>query len=148
MPLLLVHGFPLDHTMWAAQIEAISSRCRVIAPDLRGFGRSPPAGERTTMEQFADDLAGLLDAIGISEPVVYCGLSMGGYIGWQFWRKHANRLRGLILCDTRATADSPRGGGRPARDGGGACSRKARSRWPTRCCRGCSARRPGGGSLS
>ena len=107
VPLLLVHGFPLDHTMWTTQIEAISSRCRVIAPDLPGFGRSPPAGDKTTMDQFADDLAGLLDALGISEPVVYCGLSMGGYIGWQFWRKHANRLRGLILCDTRATADSP-----------------------------------------
>ena len=59
------------------------------------------------MGQFADDLAALLDALGIAEPVVYCGLSMGGYIAFQFWRKYAARLRGLILCDTRAAADSP-----------------------------------------
>jgi pimeloyl-ACP methyl ester carboxylesterase len=58
------------------------------------------------MGQFADDLAGLLDALGIDERVVFCGLSMGGYIAWEFWRKHAARLRGLILCDTRATADT------------------------------------------
>ena len=59
------------------------------------------------MEQFADDLAALLDALAIGEPVVYCGLSMGGYIAFQFWRKYAERLRGLILCDTRAAADTP-----------------------------------------
>ncbi len=110
-PVLFVHGFPLDHTMWAAQIDAISPQCRVIAPDLRGFGRSGK-GDRSnsppfTMEQFADDLAALLDALEIREPVVYCGLSMGGYIAWQFWRKYAARLRGLVLCDTRSTADTP-----------------------------------------
>ena len=59
------------------------------------------------MEQFADDLAGLLDGLAIREPVVLCGLSMGGYIAFQFWRKYAARLRGLILCDTRAAADTP-----------------------------------------
>jgi 3-oxoadipate enol-lactonase len=134
-PLLFVHGFPLDHTMWAEQIDAISSQCRVIAPDLRGFGQSrkgdrsnlceapsgpcrqigpvpfSAAGEtpalRFTMGQFADDLAALLDALNIGERVVYCGLSMGGYIAFQFWRKYAERLRGLVLCDTRAAADSP-----------------------------------------
>lgn len=59
------------------------------------------------MDQYADDLAGLLDGLGIREPVVLCGLSMGGYVAFQFWRKYAARLRGLILCDTRATADAP-----------------------------------------
>jgi pimeloyl-ACP methyl ester carboxylesterase len=59
------------------------------------------------MEQFADDLAALLDARGIREPVVFCGLSMGGYVGWQFFRRHRPRLRALILCDTRAAADTP-----------------------------------------
>ncbi len=59
------------------------------------------------MEQFADDLAGLLDALGIAEPVVLCGLSMGGYIAIRCWRKYAARLRALILCDTRAAADPP-----------------------------------------
>ncbi|MBN1395194.1 MAG: alpha/beta fold hydrolase [Pirellulales bacterium] len=125
-PLLLVHGFPLDHSMWSglmgkgngshlperpegrfAQKETDPFRHRIIAPDLRGFGRSPAAGETVAMERFADDLAGLLDALRIDEPVIFCGLSMGGYIALQFWRKHRQRLRGLVLCDTRAAADSP-----------------------------------------
>ena len=59
------------------------------------------------MDQYADDLAGLLDGLAIREPVVLCGLSMGGYIAFQFWRRYAARLRGLILCDTRAAADTP-----------------------------------------
>ena len=113
-PLLLVHGFPLDHTMWEGQIDALAAEegtaalpLRVIAPDLRGFGRSRPRGEKVTMDEFADDLAGLLDGLGIREPVAYCGLSMGGYIAFQFWRKYADRLAALVLCDTRAGADSP-----------------------------------------
>jgi pimeloyl-ACP methyl ester carboxylesterase len=116
--------------MWAAQIEGLTecfsqknSReltalggekltapgipIRVIAPDLRGFGRSPARGEIVTMQQFADDLAALLDGLKIEEPIVLCGLSMGGYVALQFWRKYAARLRGLVLCDTRAAADGP-----------------------------------------
>jgi 3-oxoadipate enol-lactonase len=109
-PILLVHGFPLDHTMWDLQIEALSKSARIIAPDLRGFGQSP-LGEidpqrGITMEDFADELAELLDALKIREPITFAGLSMGGYIAWQFVRKYANRLRALVLCDTRAIADS------------------------------------------
>ena len=133
LPLLLVHGFPLDHTMWAGQLALAAAApallvgerfqsagppparrflpslpaIRMIAPDLRGFGRSPARGETVAMHEFADDLAALLDALGVEGPVVYCGLSMGGYIGWQFWRRHRERLRGLIQCDTRAQADTP-----------------------------------------
>ena len=125
LPLVLVHGFPLDHTMWAGQLDGLSRPpdelllgeaflpterippLRIIAPDLRGLGRSPAGDEKVTMEQFADDLAGLLDGLAIEEPAVVCGLSMGGYVAFQFWRRHAARLRGLILCDTRATADAP-----------------------------------------
>ncbi|MBN1909586.1 MAG: alpha/beta fold hydrolase [Pirellulales bacterium] len=109
---LLVHGFPLDHTMWRSQIDALAERCRVLAPDLRGFGRSGPVDEQTTvigMDPFADDLAGLLDEAGVREPIVLCGLSMGGYIALAFLRRHAARLGGLILCDTRATADTADG---------------------------------------
>ncbi len=104
--LLLVHGFPLDHSMWREQLAAFSARYRVIAPDLRGFGGSGIAGETVTMEDYADDLANLLDVLAISEPVVFCGLSMGGYIALQFVKKHADRLQALVLCDTRAAADS------------------------------------------
>jgi pimeloyl-ACP methyl ester carboxylesterase len=104
--LLLVHGFPLDHSMWVGQLEAFSARYRVIAPDLRGFGGTPASDESVSMEQFADDLAGLLAALKIDEPVVFCGLSMGGYIALQFVKQHADRLKALVLCDTRAAADS------------------------------------------
>jgi pimeloyl-ACP methyl ester carboxylesterase len=127
LPLVLVHGFPLDHAMWTEQIDALagpspaepsagkisspSPAIRVLAPDLRGFGRSPlgTTGDAVTMDQFADDLAAWLDALAIREPVVVCGLSMGGYIAFQFWRKFAARLRGLILCDTKAAADTREG---------------------------------------
>ncbi len=107
IPLVLVHGFPLDHSMWDAQISAMSAHRRVIAPDLRGFGGSQVTPGTVTMEQMADDLAHLLDALEVDEPVVLCGLSMGGYVAFEFWRKYPARLRGLVLCDTRAAADSP-----------------------------------------
>lgn len=105
-PLLLVHGFPLDHTMWQAQIEPLSARYRVIAPDLPGFGNSQtPIRGPLTMEFFADQLAELLDALGVSRPVTLCGLSMGGYVALAFWARHRSRVAELVLCDTRAAAD-------------------------------------------
>lgn len=106
-PLLLVHGFPLDRSMWVRQIEDLQSVCRVIAPDLRGFGESVVSSGTVTMEQYADDLAHLLDELHVTEPVIYCGLSMGGYIGWQFFQRHRAKLAALIQCDTRAAADTP-----------------------------------------
>ncbi|HEY3391115.1 MAG TPA: alpha/beta fold hydrolase [Lacipirellulaceae bacterium] len=110
LPVLLVHGFPLDHTMWNAQIEALADRCRVIAPDLRGFGQSPlgdaDPNVGVSMERYADDLVELLDSLAIREPIVLVGFSMGGYVAWQFARKHANRLRALVQCDTKAIADT------------------------------------------
>jgi pimeloyl-ACP methyl ester carboxylesterase len=106
-PLLLVHGFPLDHTMWNAQIETLSGRFRVIAPDMRGFGHSDPVVGLLTMDLLAEDLSRLLDALRIDEPVAFCGLSMGGYVGWRFVAKYGDRLWRLIQCDTRAAADSP-----------------------------------------
>jgi 3-oxoadipate enol-lactonase len=106
-PLLLVHGYPLDHSMWQWQLGEFADRFRVIAPDLRGFGGSDVTPGTATMQQMADDLAELLAALDITEPVVFCGLSMGGYVAWQFALKHRERLSALILCDTRALADSP-----------------------------------------
>lgn len=105
-PILFVHGFPLDHMMWREQVAELSRDFRCVVPDLRGFGKSTVTDGTVTMEQFADDLAELLDALAITEPVMLCGLSMGGYIAWQFARRHAVRLKGLILCDTRAVPDS------------------------------------------
>lgn len=105
-PLLLVHGFPLNHTMWRDQIAYFQASHRVIAPDLRGFGDSGVTVGPVTMEQFADDLARLLDVLEITDPVHFCGHSMGGYIGWQFVQRYPDRTASLIGCDTRAIADS------------------------------------------
>jgi pimeloyl-ACP methyl ester carboxylesterase len=109
-PILLVHGFPLDHAMWSAQIDTLAGSYRVIAPDLRGFGQSTLGDADShvgvSMERYADDLAELLDLLAVANPVVLAGFSMGGYIVWQFVRKHPVRLRALIQCDTRAAADS------------------------------------------
>jgi pimeloyl-ACP methyl ester carboxylesterase len=104
---VLVHGFPLDHTIWDGQIGPLSQRCRVIAPDLRGFGDTEATPGKVSIEQHADDLAAMLDALGVVEPVVLAGLSMGGYIAFRFYQKYRRRLRGMILCDTRAGADTP-----------------------------------------
>jgi pimeloyl-ACP methyl ester carboxylesterase len=106
VPLLLVHGYPLDHSMWRGQLDGLANSCRLIAPDLRGFGESSVTPGTVTMAQMADDLAGLLDALAIRDPIVFCGLSMGGYVAWQFALRHRARLNKLILCDTRAIADS------------------------------------------
>ncbi len=105
--ILFVHGFPLTSAMWDAQIRAFEDSHRILAPDLRGFGESSMTPGTVSMEQFADDLAGILDQLGITEPVILCGLSMGGYIAWPFVRKHPDRLKALILCDTKASPDSP-----------------------------------------
>jgi 3-oxoadipate enol-lactonase len=105
-PLLLVHGFPLDHTMWQGQIEGLADRFRIIAPDLRGFGQSSVTAGLVTMQRMADDLAKVLDSLQVNEPVVFCGLSMGGYVAWQFALRYRERLARLIQCDTRAIADS------------------------------------------
>lgn len=105
-PLVFLHGFPLDHSMWDGQRREFRSSHRVILPDLRGLGRSEVSPVPVTMDLFADDVAALLDNLGIAEPVILCGLSMGGCIAFAFVRRHAQRLRGLILCDCRAVADT------------------------------------------
>jgi 3-oxoadipate enol-lactonase len=104
--LLLVHGFPLDHQMWRHQLDGFASEYRVIAPDLRGFGQSIVTPGVVTMQRFANDLAALLNELEVREPITLCGLSMGGYIAWQFAKLHRQRLGKLVLCDTRAAADT------------------------------------------
>ena len=107
VPIVFLHGFPLDHTMWAGQIGEFGQRWHAIAPDFHGFGGSQVTPGETTMEQMADDVAGTLDALGVDQPIVLVGLSMGGYVAFQFVRKHGSKLRGLVLCDTRSAADAP-----------------------------------------
>lgn len=103
-PVLLVHGFPFDAALWDPQFAALGQTFRLIAPDLRGFGNSTE-GEYS-MEAFARDLAGLLDRLEI-ERVVLGGLSMGGYVVFEFWRRYPERVMALVLADTRADADAP-----------------------------------------
>ena len=109
-PLLLVHGFPLNHTMWQAQIEPLSKLCRVIAPDLPGFGQSKldmtEANRGLDMADYATALGELLDEMKMDQPVILCGFSMGGYILWQFARRYPERVQALVVCDTRADDDS------------------------------------------
>lgn len=104
-PILLAHGYPLDHHLWDQILPRLAEKHLVVAPDLRGFGRSDGFQKMAPMECFADDLAVLLDALDITEQVTFCGLSMGGYIAWQMWRRHRDRLARLILMDTKAAAD-------------------------------------------
>jgi pimeloyl-ACP methyl ester carboxylesterase len=107
---LLVHGFPLNRSMWDPQLGRLRARTRVVVPDLRGFGASEagPAGI-LTMDQHADDLATLLNVLGVREPVVYCGLSMGGYVAFSFWRRHPELVRAFVFADTRASEDNETG---------------------------------------
>jgi len=110
--ILFVHGFPLDRTVWQHQIDSLTG-FRRIAPDLRGMGQSDAPDLGYSMSTYAEDLGGVLDALGEGQ-VVLCGLSLGGYVAFEFLRRWRGRVRGLILLDTRAEADSAEG--RRARD--------------------------------
>lgn len=102
--LLFVHGFPLDHSMWQEQIP-LRGEANLLIPDLAGFGKSDPRPEPLTLGDLANDLAELLDRLDIPQ-VIWCGLSMGGYIGWEFVHQYRQRLTGLICCNTRSGADA------------------------------------------
>lgn len=101
-PLVLLHAFPLDRTMWAPQLAGLADTARVIAPDLPGFGGSPAAP--FGIDSAADLVAEFVAALDLPK-VVVCGLSMGGYVALALARKHPDRLAGLILADTRAGVD-------------------------------------------
>jgi len=102
---VFLHGFPFDRSMWREQVESLRGAWRVVAPDLRGHGETSVTDAPATMEEMAEDLAALLDELEIERAVV-AGLSMGGYVALAFFRKHARRVRALILADTRAQADT------------------------------------------
>ena len=104
--LVLIHAFPQDHTMWEAQAANLRTDHRVFAPDVFGFGGTPLPDEDWTIDSYADNLAAAMEELGIDTPFVLGGLSMGGYIALAFARKFPERLRGLILADTRADADT------------------------------------------
>ena len=103
--IVLLHGFPLNRSMWRGQFEALSQTHRVVAVDVRGHGESSVTQGTVTMAEMADDVSELLKELKIATAVIG-GLSMGGYVAWEFWRRHRQQLSALILCDTRAVADT------------------------------------------
>ena len=108
LPVVLLHAFPLDGRMWEGQVAALEGRARLVVPDLKGFGRSdvPEDPSAYSVEGWADDVMALVGELGLGR-VVVGGLSMGGYVALAFARRHAGALRGLVLADTRAEADTP-----------------------------------------
>jgi pimeloyl-ACP methyl ester carboxylesterase len=104
---VLLHGFPFDRSLWADQARALAPHYRVILPDLRGHGQSPAPSGIYLMDDLAKDVVRLLDGLSIAEPVVVGGLSMGGYVAQALAVNHPQRLRGLMLINTRAAADTP-----------------------------------------
>lgn len=118
--ILFVHGYPLDHTIWADQFDGLEG-FRRIAPDLRGMGRSDSPDLGYGIGIYAADLAALLDVLGVDE-VVLCGFSMGGYVAFEFLRRWRPRVRALVLVSTRAEADTAEG--RRARDTAAALARE------------------------
>ena len=109
LALLLIHGFPLSSQMWTPQLEDLGEFARVIAPDLRGHGQSDSVSGPYSITMLADDCADLLGHLNVATPFVVCGLSMGGYIALEFYRRYPEHVAGLILAATRAGADSDEG---------------------------------------
>jgi pimeloyl-ACP methyl ester carboxylesterase len=108
LPIVFLHAFPLNRTMWVAQENALSSQFRIITIDLRGHGESDAPLWRYTLDQSADDVRALLDQLEIKQ-ALFAGLSMGGYILFVLYREYAERVKGLILADTRAQPDTAEG---------------------------------------
>jgi len=108
--LVFIHGFPLDRRMWIDQLAGLAKLRRCVAVDLRGHGLSKLDDPEPSysIDLLADDVAKTLDELGADDADV-AGLSMGGYVAFSFWRRHRERIRSLILCDTKAEADSPEG---------------------------------------
>lgn len=105
--LVLVHAFPLAASMWEPQLRAVPAGWRVLAPDLRGFGGSADVeASAPAIADYADDLVDLVRELDVPRAVV-AGLSMGGYAAFALWRQAPERIRALVLADTRAAADSP-----------------------------------------
>lgn len=102
---LFLHAFPLGLAMWDAQARALEASHQAVRFDARGFGGTPPGDGLLTMERIADDGVALLDRLGVSKAVV-CGLSMGGYAAFALVRRHPDRVKALVLADTRTAPDS------------------------------------------
>src|SRR5256885_1457613 len=103
--LVLLHPFPANHEFWAAVTEHLSTRYRVILPDLRGHGDSEVGEGPASMAKHAADVARICDHAGVGR-AVFAGVSIGGYILFECWRSYGSRIAALLLSDTRAQADT------------------------------------------
>jgi len=105
-PVVLLHPFPANHEFWIPVVPALASRYRLITPDLRGHGESSLGAGPATMQQHAADIALVMDNAGVDHaPLI--GVSIGGYAIFEFWRRFRNRASALVLCNTKAPADTP-----------------------------------------
>lgn len=105
-PLVLIHGFPLDLSIWDNVAPLLENDFDVIVPDLRGFGESSTVDEPYAMLDFANDIASLLDFLGV-EKAAFAGHSMGGYVALAFAKEYPDRVSGLALVSSQAAADAP-----------------------------------------
>ena len=105
-PVVLLHPFPVNHEFWLPVSETLATRYRLVMPDLRGHGESEVGDGPATMEKHAADIVRVMDDADASRaPLV--GVSLGGYAIFEFWRRYRNRVKALILCNTKAPADNP-----------------------------------------
>lgn len=107
-PVIFIHGFPFSHAMWEPQMKALPNHVRAITYDIRGHGESDVGDGQYSLEYFVDDLLGLLDHL-VLKHVTLCGLSMGGYIALRAYERFPERIKALILCDTKSEADTNEG---------------------------------------
>ena len=105
-PVVLLHPFPANHTLWKPAAQALTTRYRVILPDLRGHGESGVGAGPATMEKHTADIARVLDHEEVRR-AAFVGVSIGGYVLFEFWRKYRARVDALVLCNTKAQADTP-----------------------------------------
>jgi 3-oxoadipate enol-lactonase len=105
IPVIFLHGFPFDKSMWHIQLDELKSTYRLIACDIRGFGKSADEETSLSIDLFADDLVKFMDNLSIDKAVI-CGLSMGGYIALNAMKRFPDRFMALVLCDTQCIADT------------------------------------------
>lgn len=108
IPIIFLHGYPFDKTMWLGQLDFLKLSYRLIACDIRGFGESKDEESALSIDLFGDDLIQFMDELHIDKAVI-CGLSMGGFIALNAHQKSPNRFESLILCDTQCIADTAEG---------------------------------------
>ena len=106
MPLVLIHGYPLDHSIWNETISQLENDFDLILPDVRGFGESSTVDAPYTLSDIANDLAALLDSLGV-ERTTLAGHSMGGYIALAFAKAFPERVTGLALVSSQTASDTP-----------------------------------------